>query len=85
MQLYEEGEALTVKTSLWRIKESQNFQQIWGNSICSNVLNGCEQGKIEITRTFTQETEKNVTATEINNRLRCQQSTRAEAALKRVF
>lgn len=42
MQLYEEGEASTMKTSLWRIKESQNFQQIWGNSICSNVLNGCE-------------------------------------------
>lgn len=89
MQLCKGGEALKVKTSLWRIKESQNFPlfcgQIWENSICSNILNGCEWGKIEITRTLTQEREKNVTVTEINNRFRCQQSTRAEAALKWVF
>lgn len=69
--------ALKAKTSLWRIKESQNFPifcgQIWGNSVCSNILNGCEWWKMG---------EISVTVTKINNRLRCQQSTRAEAALK---
>lgn len=59
--------------------------QVWKNSICSNILNGCERGKIEITKAFTQGREKKVMVIEINNRLRCQGSTRAEAALKWVF
>ena len=89
MQVYKGGEALKVKISLWRIKESRNFLllcgQILGNIICSNILNDCEWGKIEMTRMFPQEREKNMTVTETNCRLRCQQSTRAEAALKWGF
>lgn len=54
-------------------------------SVCSKILKGCEWGKIEITGTFVQEGEKNMRVIEIHNRLRSQQSTRAEAALKWEF
>lgn len=49
------------------------------------ILKDCEWGKIEITRIFVQEGEKNVRVTEMHNRLISQQSTRAEAALKWDF
>lgn len=61
-------------------KWSQEFYaHIWKNSVCCSTLNGCERGKIEITRTFTQGRARNVMVTKRNNKLRCQWSTRTES------